>query len=100
LESLPLVSEAFSQARLGIDAVVELTRLVEVNQGSEEELLDWALYRPVGAIRARADEEIRWSKEQVQDLQDSRNLSWGFYDEGRRFRASLDAPAAQGAVLV
>jgi hypothetical protein len=100
LESQLLVAAAFEGAAIGIDAVVELTRLIEVSEEPEEDLLDWAIDRPCGAIRARADQEIRWSQEQTEELERTRDLSWGFYDEGRRFRASLDAPAAQGAVFV
>jgi hypothetical protein len=57
LESLPLVAEAFEGAEMGIDAVVELTRLIEVSKEPEDELLDWALDRPCGAIRDRANQE-------------------------------------------
>src|SRR5262245_959360 len=40
LESLPLTSEAFSSGRLGVDKVVELTRVVTFE--TERDLLPWA----------------------------------------------------------
>jgi HNH endonuclease len=99
LEDLPLVSEAFCAGDLGIDRVVELTRLAKVSSESEASLLHWGERHAAGAIRARADKEIRWSAEQVKSLQQQRSLTWGFYDEGRRFAAALDVPAAEGAVF-
>ena len=100
LESLPEVSKAFCAGDLGIDQVVELTRLAKVSSEPETSLLSWAERHTAGAIRARADKEIRWSAEQVKSLQQQRSLSWGLYEQGRRFAAVLDVPAAEGAVFL
>jgi hypothetical protein len=100
LESLPEVSKAFCAGELGIDRVVELTRLAKVSSEPEASLFSWAQRHAAGAIRARADKEIRWSFEQVKSLQQQRSLSWGFYEQGRRFAAVLDVPAVEGAVFL
>jgi hypothetical protein len=99
LESLPELAQALCAGRVGIDQLVELTRLITISDASTASLLDWGIGRSCGAIRARADEELRWSRDQLTDLLQERSLRWSYLDQGRRFLGTLDLPAAEGAVF-
>jgi hypothetical protein len=97
LEGLPRISEAFSSGELGIDKVVELTRLATPE--TEAGLLRWAQGVSSGCIRRKAELAAHHSIRDVQDVERSRTLSWWYTDEGRRFGLQADLPAAQGAVV-
>jgi hypothetical protein len=97
LENLPRVSAAFSRGDLGIDKVVELTRLA--TPSTEAGLVTWARNVSSLAIRRRADLAVRLAAEVVRDLDRDRTLSWWYFDEGRRFALEAELPAAQGAVV-
>jgi len=52
-----------------------------------------------GAIRRQEDLAVRQSIEEAQDAEQSRRLSWWFFEENSRFDLSAELPAAQGAVV-
>jgi hypothetical protein len=97
LESLPRISEAFASGELGIDKVVELTRFASPD--TEADLVAWARGVSCGCIRRKADLAVRRSIQDVQDADESRFLSWWYFDEGKRFGLEAELPAAQGAVV-
>jgi hypothetical protein len=97
LESLPLISEAFSSGVLGIDKVVELTRFAAPE--TERRLIPWARRVSCGAIRHKGDLSLRRSREEIVDVERSRSLTWWYDDEGKRFAMRADLPAHQGAVV-
>ncbi len=97
LESLPRLSHAFASGELGIDKVVELTRFATPQ--SEERLVEWAQGVCGAAIRRRADREARTSVEELRGVEESRFVSWWYFDDGKRFGLEADLPAAQGAVV-
>jgi len=97
LPELPRISDAFAQGELGIDKVVELTRFATPD--SEDALTRWALTVSSGAIRRRGDRESRTTLEEVIEVEETRTLSWWYFDEGRRFGLEAELPAAQGAAV-
>jgi hypothetical protein len=97
LENLPLISRAFSTGQLGIDKVVELTRFARPE--TEEGLILWAQGVSCGAIRHRGDLLIKRGACEVTGPEESRSLTWSYFDEGRRFGLEAELPAAEGAVV-
>jgi Domain of unknown function (DUF222)/HNH endonuclease len=97
LETLPATAIAFARGRLGIDKVVELTRLATAD--NEADLLPWVERVSSGAIRARADRESRRSREDAAELELARSLVWWHENEGRVFCLSASLPAAAGAIV-
>ncbi len=97
LELLPLTAAAFARGEIGVDQVVELTRLATPE--TEAQLLPWARNVSSGAIRARADRALRESAEEVRVIERDRRLTWWWFDEGKRFGLEAELPAAQGAVV-
>lgn len=97
LERLPRISAAFERGQIGIDKVVELCRFATPD--SEGELLRWAQGVSSGAIRDRADLELRRHREEAEQVDQGRSLHYRFFDEGRRFSLEADLPAAEGAVV-
>jgi hypothetical protein len=98
LEGLPVTSGAFRQGDLSIDKVVELTRLATPSR--EARLVNWAKGVSSGAIRRRADLETRIERREVEDAEESRSVSWWYFDEGRRFALEAELPASSGAKVV
>src|SRR2546430_680927 len=98
LESLPLTGAALASGDLGMDQVVELTRFATPE--SEGRLIPWARGVSVGAIRHRGDLAQKPDPQEAEDPQRTRELSWWFFDEGRRFGLAGELPAAQGRVVV
>jgi Domain of unknown function (DUF222)/HNH endonuclease len=97
LESLPRIAEAFASGDLGIDKVVELTRLATAE--TEGELLPWARRVAPGAIRHKADVALRRSLQEVVAAQRSRSLWWWYSEDGTRMSLEGELPAAEGAVV-
>jgi hypothetical protein len=97
LESLPLISEAFSAGELGIDKVVELTRFATPE--TEEGLLSWACRVSPGAVRRRGNLAVKREACEAKDPEETRYVSWSYFDQGRRFGLEAELPAAQGAVV-
>jgi hypothetical protein len=98
LENLPSIAEALERGRLGIDKVVELTRFAAPE--TEARLIRWATTVSVGAIRHRGDLEARASITDVRETERNREVSWWYFDEGRRFGLEADLPASSGPVIV
>ena len=97
LEHLPLTAKAFSSGRLGIDKVVELTRFATAED--ETDLIRWAENASCAAIRHKGDVAGRQSIDEARAVDESRTVSWWYYDEGKRFGLEADLPALQGAVV-
>ena len=97
LESLPLISEAFSSGELGIDKVVELTRFATPE--TEAGLIVWAQGVSCAAIRRKGDLATAPPIQEVREVDRSREVSWWYFDDGRRFGLAADLPAAEGAVV-
>jgi Domain of unknown function (DUF222)/HNH endonuclease len=97
LEQLPRISAAFASGELGIDKVVELTRLATPE--TEVGLLPWARHVSAGRIRHKADLAVRRSRTEAEEVERVRTLSWWYFDEGRRFGLEAELPAADGAVV-
>jgi hypothetical protein len=97
LEGLPFLSEALSGGQLGIDKVVELARFATPE--TEARLIAWAQTVSCGAVRRRGDLAVRASIEGVREAEDTRFVSWWYFDEGRRFGLEAELPAAQGAIV-
>jgi hypothetical protein len=98
LENLPRIAEALEAGQLGIDKVVELTRFAAPE--TEARLIRWTTTVSVGAVRHRADLEARASIADVRETERSREVSWWYFDEGRRFGLEADLPAASGPVII
>jgi Domain of unknown function (DUF222)/HNH endonuclease len=97
LDGLPLVAEALRSGDLGVDHVVELTRFARAE--NEHDLVTWARQMSSGAVRHRADVEVRRAQRDAADVHGSRRLDWRFTDEGRRFELEAELPASEGAVV-
>jgi Domain of unknown function (DUF222) len=97
LENVPLIAEALEQGQLGIDKVVELTRFATPK--TEGRLVGWAMTVSVGAVRHRANLEAKASIRDVRETERSREVTWWYHDEGRRFGLEADLPAACGPVI-
>jgi hypothetical protein len=98
LERLPRIAEALERGELGIDRVVELARFATAEE--EGRLVRWARTVSVGAVRHLADLEARASIKDVRETERSREVTWWYFDEGRRFGLEADLPAACGPVIV
>src|SRR4051794_15797504 len=90
LERLPKIAAAFFGGELGIDKVVELTRLATAE--TEAELIPWAHEVASGRIRHRGDVEARREAREAAVVDRDRTLSWWFFDEGRRFGLAAELP--------
>lgn len=98
LENLPRIAEALEAGQLGIDKVVELTRFAAPE--TEARLIRWTTTVSVGAVRHRADLEARASIADVRETERSCEVSWWYFDEGRRFGLEANLPAASGPVII
>jgi hypothetical protein len=98
LKTLPLISGAFARGELGVDKVVELTRLATPQ--TEAGLIPWAKNVAGWAIRRRADLASRQSVTLDREADRSRFLDWWYIEDSRRLGLHAEFPAAQGAVVV
>jgi hypothetical protein len=98
LEALPQIARALETGQLGVDKAVELTRFASA--ATERSLLAWAEAVSAGAIRRRADLEIRRPPEASSDVDRERRCRWWLTDEGRRLELMAELPAADGALVV
>ncbi|HEX9123423.1 MAG TPA: phosphonate C-P lyase system protein PhnH, partial [Actinomycetota bacterium] len=67
--------------------------------GTEARLLRWAQGVSCGAIRRKGDLEARRSRDEAEQVDRDRRLSWWLFDQGRRFALEAELPAAEGAVV-
>lgn len=98
LEHLPRISHALTNGVLNLDKVIELTRFA--TPATEEKLIRWAKGVNPGAIRRRADTEIRKSLEHVKAVEAERHLTWWWHADGRGLEFEGRLPAAEGRVFI
>ena len=98
LVDLSLLAGALERGELGIDKVVELARFASPED--EGRLVRWATTVSVGAVRHRGDLEAKASIQDVRETERTREVSWWYFDEGRRFGLEADLPAASGPVVI
>lgn len=98
LEHLPQVSHALTNGVLNLDKVVELTRFA--TPATEGKLIRWAVGVNPGAIRRRADAEIRKSLERVQAAEAERHLTWWWHADGKGLEFEGRLPVAEGRVFI
>jgi hypothetical protein len=98
LQGLPAVSHALSTGALGLDKVVELTRLA--TPASEAGLLQWAQRVSCGAIRRRAERDAHPAIETDREAHQDRFLRWWRMDEDRRVGIEGEFPAHQGERII
>ncbi|HZD18971.1 MAG TPA: DUF222 domain-containing protein [Actinomycetota bacterium] len=98
LERLPHISAAFERSEIGIDKVAELCRFATPER--EAGLVGWARQVSSGAIRRRADLELRRRREDAERVEQGRFLRYGYVDDGRRLALEAELPAGDGAVVV
>lgn len=97
LPFLPLVDEAFQEARLGIEKVIEVTRFATPQ--TEGRLVKWAERVSPASIRRKADAENRKAIEDATDPDRDRWVRYWWFDDGRRFGLEGEFPPDQGAVI-
>jgi hypothetical protein len=98
LDQLPRIAGALGADELGCDAATELTRFA--TSATEAGLVAWARGVSPGAVRHRADREVRRSLAETREADRARFLDWWWTDEGRRLGISGELPADQGRVVV
>jgi hypothetical protein len=97
IEQLPRMVRALREGELSLEKFVELARFAR--PGEEEELLRWAGRVSLGAVRARADREVRADIKVDREAHRTRRLEWWFDDESRRFELFAELPAADGMAV-
>lgn len=98
LSELPRIDKFLAAGELGIDKAIELTRFAD--RATEAGLCRWAQQVSPGAVRARADREVRHDLDESREHERSRYLHWWFCEEGTRVGLEAELPAADGAVVV
>jgi hypothetical protein len=97
-EAMPALGFALREGVLSIDKVVELARFATPD--TIDGLTRWAEDVSAGAIRRRGDVEIRRERDEALDVERTRTLEWGYFDDGRRFGMEVELPAADGAAVI
>jgi hypothetical protein len=97
LQALSDLRRALRDGVLSIDKVVELARFATPE--TERGLIAWAVRVGCGAIRRRADVEVRLLRRQVLEAERERFLRCWFHEDGTRFAIEGEMPAADGAVI-
>src|SRR6185369_4512305 len=72
LDGLPLLSDALASGRIGLAKVLELCRFA--TSETEGRLIAWAAGVSMGAVRHRADVEVRRTRDEVVEVSRSRFL--------------------------
>jgi uncharacterized protein DUF222/HNH endonuclease len=98
LEQLPRISEAFETGRLGVDKVVELTRLATPE--TEETLIPWAQAVSGATIRRKAELATRQQVSEVREADRHRSLQWWYSPDERQFALALECPAERGPLII
>lgn len=96
-EVMPRLAQALAGGTLSLDQVVELARFA--TPVTVDGLIRWAQVTAPGAIRRRAEREIRRQRDEVAQVMETRSLEMGYFDDGRRFGLELELPAAEGAAV-
>jgi hypothetical protein len=97
LEQLPAIARAFERGRLGLDKVLELCRSADAS--TDADLARWSASVSFGAVRRRADAEVRRTREEVVEIERARFLRTWYSDEGRRWGIEGELPAVDGAIV-
>ncbi|HSL10499.1 MAG TPA: DUF222 domain-containing protein, partial [Actinomycetota bacterium] len=97
LERLPRLGDALARGEVGVDKVVELTRFATPE--TEGGLVAWAASVSSGAIRRRADVEVKRPAEASAGLDRERRVRWWLTDEGRRMELFAEPPAYEGSLV-
>ncbi|MDP9184803.1 MAG: HNH endonuclease, partial [Actinomycetota bacterium] len=97
LPQLPAITGALARGELGIDKVIELTRFAAFE--TEDGLVPWAQHVSAARIRHEAEVARKPDTDEAATDDQTRSLTWGYRDEGRRFELHADLPAAQGAAV-
>ena len=79
LESLPLTAAALGCGALSLDKVCELTRFI--TPADESRWIKWARKTTTGGIRQRADQEIKRTAQEADDIQASRYLNFNRWND-------------------
>ena len=103
LESLPLTAAALEAGALSLDKVCDLVRFI--TPADESRWIKWARKTTAGGIRRRADEEVKRTQQEAEDIQRSRYLHFNRgdghmwidgvvpLDQGERLFAAIDGLA-------
>jgi Domain of unknown function (DUF222)/HNH endonuclease len=98
LSGLPGLAEALASGVLGLDKVLELSRFAASE--TEHGLIAWGERVSVGAVRRRADREVRADVDRDVEAHDGRFLRYGFLADERRMGLEAELPVAEGARVV
>jgi hypothetical protein len=96
--SMPSLAVALRDGMLSLDKVVELARFATPE--TIDGLTRWAEDVSTSVLRRRADVEVRRERDEALDVERTRTLEWGYFDEGRRFGMEVELPAADGAAVI
>lgn len=96
LPSLPTISSAFAEGRIGVDKALQLARFATAD--TEGTLLSWALRVNCSTVRQKAD---TWNRkiEAERDAHHARFLRWWPTDDGQRLCIEGEVPIVQGKIL-
>ena len=67
--------------------------------GDEADLVEWARRTSLGVVRAKANPEVRRSRDERIEIERSRSVRTWYFDEGTRFAMEAELPAADGAIV-
>jgi hypothetical protein len=96
--SMPSLAVALRDGVLSLDKVIELARFA--TSETIEGLTRWAEDVSPSVLRRRADVEVRRERDEALNVERTRTLEWGYFDEGRRFGMEVELPAADGAAVI
>ena len=92
LEHLPHLAAALEGAALSLDKVVELARFVTA--ADESRWVKWAAQATTGQVRTRAENEVKRTTDEAQDVEVKRSFSHWRWDHHICFEGQL--PLAEG----
>ena len=96
LEHLPFTSAALESGALSLDKVVELARFA--TPADESRWVKWAAKATTGAVRGKADAEVKRAQHEAEKLEDTRYLSHSRWDDHIWIEARL--PVEEGEKVV
>lgn len=76
IECLPRIAEALRTGQLSLDKTLELCRFA--TPADEDQLIRWAQRVTLGAVKGRADKEVRITTDEVRESERARFLEWNF----------------------
>lgn len=96
LEHLPVTCAALELGSLSLDKVVEVARFA--TPADESRWVTWAQKATTGAVRARADKEVKRSQDEAEKLEQTRYLTHSRWDDHIWLEARL--PAEDGERVI